>query len=265
GMWQGRIRSPDPQPSASSRLLFCRWLLLHGLQQDDVLDRYDRFVISRSDFVWLCSHPPLSVLDRGAIWIPDGEYYGGFTGRHLVVSRADVVNCLNVIEDVLLHPIQLYEGMKHQMSWNLEQFLAHHLARRRLLQKVKVFPYVMYTARLARDDSPTWRRGNYEPAVGHYVKYEGEFRAASAYATIIHSRADWENGAWMQFDPTSAASRPVCLLRRLRYACERAYYEAPRTKKILSALKRPGRVARFLNFCKWVLGRTVRGNWVLSI
>ena len=105
GIWQGGIRSPDPQPTASSILLFCRWLLLHGLQQDDVLDRYDRFVITRSDFVWLCPHPPLSVLDRGAIWLPDGEYYGGFTDRHLVVSRADVVNCLNVIEDILLHPI----------------------------------------------------------------------------------------------------------------------------------------------------------------
>ena len=92
---------------------------------------------------------------------------------------------------------------------------------------MKLFPYVMYLARQVRDDSPTWSPGRYEPAVGHYVKYEKEFRAASAYATIIRSRADWENGAWMQFDPTSAASRPVSLPRRLRYACERAYYEDP--------------------------------------
>ena len=59
----------------------------------------------------------------------------------------------------------------------------------------------MYLARPVSDDSPTWSPGRYEPAVGHYVKYEKEFRAASAYATIIRSRADWENGAWMQFDP----------------------------------------------------------------
>ena len=223
GIWQGRIRSPDPQSGASSIQIFCRWLLLHGLQQDDVLDRYDRFVITRSDFVWLCPHPPLSVLDRGAIWFPDGEHYGGLNDRHLVVSRADVVNCLNVIEDVLLRPIQLYEEMKHQPSWNNEQFLAHHLGRKGLLHKVKLFPYVMYLARPVRDDSPTWSRGHYEPAVGHYVKYEKEFRAASAYATIIRSRADWENGAWRQFDPRSVASRPVSLPRRLRYACERSY------------------------------------------
>ena len=188
GIWQGRIQSPDPQPSATSILLFCRWLLLHGLQQDDVLDRYDRFVITRSDFVWLCPHPPLSILDRGAIWIPDGEHYGGFNDRHVVVSRADVVNCLNIIEDVLLQPIQLYEEMNHQPTWNIEQFLANHLRRKGLLEKVKLFPYVMYLARHVRDDSLTWSPGSYEPAVGHYVKYDTEFRAASAYLTIIRSR-----------------------------------------------------------------------------
>ena len=68
GNWQERIQAPDPQPTASSILTFCRWLLLHGLLRDDVLDRYDRFVITRSDFVWLCPHPPLSILDRDAIW-----------------------------------------------------------------------------------------------------------------------------------------------------------------------------------------------------
>ena len=113
GFWQGGIRTTDPQQTASSILPFCRWLLLHGLQQDGVIDRYDRFVITRSDFVWLCPHPPLSVLDREAIWVPDGEDWGGLPDRHLVVSRADVVNCLNIIEDILLNPVQLYEEMKH--------------------------------------------------------------------------------------------------------------------------------------------------------
>jgi hypothetical protein len=251
GPWQGGIVCPDPQPSASSILLFCRWFLLHSLQQDDVLDRYDRFVITRSDFVWLCPHPPLSILDDGAIWIPNGEDWGGLNDRHLVVSRADVVNCLNTIEDILLRPTELYEEMRHQPSWNDERFLAHHLDRKGLLYKVKRFPYVMYTAQSAYYDGPTWSKGRYEPAVGHHVKYEKEFRAASAYAMIIHNRADWEKGDWMQFDPTLAASRPVSPPRRFWYACIRAYY------RILSALRRPGRVGRFVGFFRRMLHRRV--------
>jgi len=242
GPWQGGIRSKEPQPSASALLPFCRWLLLRGLQQDHILDRYDRFVITRSDFVWLCPHPPLSILDRREIWVPNGEDWGGLNDRHLVASRADVENCLNLIEDVLLRPFELYDELKHKSSLNEEQLVAHHLDRYGLLDKVKRFPYVMYLARDVNDDSATWSWGHYEGAVGHYVKYEKEFRAAKAYETIIHCRADWENGAWMQFDPTSV-TKPISLPLRLRYACESAYY------KILSALRRPGRIKRFVRFC----------------
>ena len=57
GIWQGGIRSSEPERTYSSIQMFCRWLLLNGLQQDDILDRYDRFIITRSDFVWLNSTP----------------------------------------------------------------------------------------------------------------------------------------------------------------------------------------------------------------
>ena len=56
-------------------------------------------------------------------------------------------------------------------------------------------PYVMYLARAVNDVSPTFSGGRYEGAVGHYVKYEMEFRTARAYESIIRSRADWENKA----------------------------------------------------------------------
>ena len=255
GIWQGGIFSADPQPSASSILPFCRWLLLNGLQQDAILDRYDRFIITRSDFVWLCPHPPLSILDRHGIWLPDGEDHGGLNDRHLVASRADVVNCLNMLEDILLHPVQLYEEMKHHPAppnlKNDELFLAYHFKRKGLLDKVKRFPYVMYTARPANDESPTWQRGRYEPAVHHYVKYEQEFRAANSYATIIRCRADWENGAWMKFVPSLTTSRSVSRLRRLRNDSESAYFW------LRSALRRPGRVMRLVRFCKRALPPSV--------
>jgi hypothetical protein len=155
-----------------------------------------------------------------------------------------------------LEPSKLYEEMKYiegRPAWNnnIEQFLAHHFRRKGLFHKVKMFPYVMYLAGAAHDDSPTWTRGHYEPAVGHYVKYETEFRAASAYATIIRSRVDWESRAWMKFDPAMATFCAVSLPRRVRYACERAYY------KILSALRQPGRAGHLMRFCTRMLNRAV--------
>jgi hypothetical protein len=118
---------------------------------------------------------------------------------------------------------------------------------------VKLFPYVMYTARSAHDDFPAWSRGYYEPAVGHYVKYRREFRAASAYSMIIGSRADWENPAFIQSDPGFAVPGPVALPRRPPYAWERFYYDSG--PRILSALRRPGRVGRFVRFCNRAVRR----------
>ena len=74
--------------------------------------------------------------------------------RHLVASRADVVNCLNILEDILLHPIQLYEEMKSQPTKNIEQFLAHHLSRKGLRHKVKLFPYVMLSHSIGARRAP---------------------------------------------------------------------------------------------------------------
>jgi hypothetical protein len=232
GIWQGGIRSEDPQPGASSVLAFCRWLLLHNLRKDGVLYRYDRFVITRSDFVWMCPHPPLSILEQNAIWIPYGEDYDGLNDRHLVASRADIVNCLNAIEDILLHPMELYEEMKHKAWWNDEQWLAAHFRRKGLLKRVKRFPYVMYLARPVDDDSPTWSSGRFERDVKLYVKYEYEFHSAMAYSMVIADRADWEQGTWKQFDPQSVDPRRISM------------------RRILSALRRPGRVQRLVTFLK---------------
>jgi hypothetical protein len=247
GVWQGGIRSPDPQPSYSAIFPFGRWLLLRGLQQDGILDRYDRFVLTRSEFVWLCPHPPLSLLDRNAIWVPHSQDYGGLNDRHLVVTRADVVSCLNLIEDILLRPTELYNELKSR-DVNNEQLLAHHLDRKGLLHKVQRFPNVMYLAREVDDDQPSWSWGQYQPAVGHYVKYNFEYRDASGYATLIRSRADWKNGIWKQFDPNAVARSSAPIVHRFWHSWEAPYY------KVLSALRRPGRLKRLwqgvLRFCR---------------
>ena len=223
GLWQGRIHSPDPQPSASSILIFCRWLLLHGLRQDGVLERYDRFIVTRSDFAWLSPHPPLSVLDPHAIWVPEGENYGGINDRHLVASRRDVEDCLSMLDEIVLYPLELCQEMQHK-TWNDEQFFAHHLSRCGLSDRIRSFPYVMYTARPMRDRSPTWSRGKYEPAAGHYVKYPGEYRIARAFATVIRDRADWERGSWRSFDPDGFQEPQVSIFSRLLDGAQRFYF-----------------------------------------
>jgi len=257
GHWQGGIASPDPNPrkTAAALLPYCRWILLQGLRQSGALDRYDRFVITRSDFIWLCPHPPLSVLDRDALWIPDLEHWGGLNDRHLVASRDDIVNCLNALEDILLHPAELYQHLKDRVrkvtskdhsGMNDERLLWYHFARKGILHKRKFFPYVMYLARALSDKSPTWTPGLfYEPRPsGHFVKYDTEFRSAKALATIIHSRADWEKGQWKQFiDWAVPPQAPMSL--RLGDLCRCLYHE----RTLFLRRGQRVRLARYIRLC----------------
>ena len=250
GLWQGGIRTPNPQPTASALSPFCRWLLLNGLHKDGILNLYDRFVITRSDFLWLCPHPPLSILDRHAIWIPDGEDYGGVNDRHLVVSRADVADCLNVLNDIVLQPTELYAEMRNQRGdhgWNNEFFFAQHLRRKGLFHKIKRFPYFMYLGRSFWDRTATWSPGRYEPAVGHYIKYEREYRAACNCARLIRSGADWKNVDWEQVEAEVTESADP---RSPRFHLRIWYVSLDWYLRIHSALRRPGRTARFFRFLR---------------
>jgi hypothetical protein len=237
GTWAGRIHSATPHPSASSILIFSRWLLLQGLMRDAVLDRYDRFIITRSDYVWLCPHPPLSMLSSQHVWVPDDHHWSGINDRHAVVSRDHVVDFLNGLEDILLRPDELMRDMQQRDAWNDEQLLALHLRRTGLLSAVQEFPYVMYAARPVDDRSPTWAGGRYEPSVGHYVKYESEFRAARAMASLVRSRQDWIRGDW-RVAPRAARAPDVSFWRRLGYALD-----ALRVR-LLDQVTRPGMVQR---------------------
>jgi hypothetical protein len=237
GVWAGRIKDAEPRASASAILPFCRWLLLDGILRDGLLEKYDRFVISRSDFRWLCPHPPLEVLLPSFIWIPDSEHHGGINDRHAVVSSVDVGVFLGGLKDILLEPHAMYEEMKEK-AWNDEQMLAHHLRRHNRLDYVRTFPNVMYTARSRHDFSPTWSAGRYEPAMGHYVKYESEFRIAKAMSKLVLSREDWFKDSWQSLNVLEVLSIPLRQSLVERIFVLAAWFG--------SQLRRPNRIKRFL-------------------
>jgi hypothetical protein len=239
GAWAGRIKDAEPRASASAILPFCRWLLLDCLRRDLVLEKYDRFIITRSDFRWLSPHPPFEILSPNFIWVPDSEHHGGINDRHAVVSRRHVEIFLSGLKDILLEPYILFEEMKGKAR-NDEQMLAHHLKRHNCLDCVRTFPNVMYTARSRLDFSPTWSSGRYEPTAGHYVKYESEFRIATAMSKLVIRREDWLKGPWRGLNVVEVAATPLkqSLMGRLRVLFAWIEFQ----------LKRPNSLRRFFKF-----------------
>lgn len=61
--------------------------------------------------MWDVPHPALELLEPDAIWIPNGEGYGGFTDRHAVLSQSNYEDYLGILHPVLTSPSQLAREM----------------------------------------------------------------------------------------------------------------------------------------------------------
>jgi hypothetical protein len=164
-------------PGAGALNMIFRWHLREGICREHLLDKYDQFIITRSDFIYTVPHPKLEV---GGLWVPDGEDYAGITDRHLVVDAANLVPSLSMIEDLLCNPEEWTKLIPLMHYRNFEGVLEKYFERSGLLARVSRFPYIMYGVRGAGD--PTrGSRGVFYPELGYYVKYPSEYALAQQF------------------------------------------------------------------------------------
>jgi hypothetical protein len=206
GQFLGGVRGT---PGSGALQMIFRWHLREGLCREQLLDAYDQFVITRSDFIYTAPHPNIHVLDPQWIWLPDGEDYGGLVDRHTVVSTKDVVRTLSVIEDVLRHPDEWIEIMSKMPHQNIECTLRVYFERQGLLARVRRFPYIMYSVRGQKDPS-RWSGGLFDQETNKFIKYPSEHANALAQGTHYKSQADWF--VWSEAkrrEPAASFGKPV--------------------------------------------------------
>ena len=204
--WLGGIAGPGSRLGSGAIQYYFRWLLYRHLVEEGIVQRYDRFIVTRSDYLWPVPHPPLALLAPDFLWMPDGERYGGLPDRHVIASAADILPAINLIEAIVVRPQQLAESMGGHGRWNMESYLKHHLLGAGLSHGLRFFPYVMYTVR-GEADTSRWRMGCFDRELGLYVKYPNERRSAKRYEWI-RSAEDWQRLATSQPDVFHANLEP---------------------------------------------------------
>ena len=168
-------------------LIYNRWFLLQKILKLNIFDKYERVIVTRSDFVWNIHHPKLENLDENYIWIPNGEKYGGYTDRHAVLSKSNYYDYLNLLEPILLEPDKLFKKMIHKNNWNLERYIKFHLHEKGFKNRIKFFPYLMYSV---RDDKikTTFRPGSYSNKHKYYIKYFKEYLSSMTMLFLIGNK-----------------------------------------------------------------------------
>jgi len=159
-------------------LIFYRYLLLDYLINADIINKYDRFVITRSDYIYTLPHPKMEILNKDYIWVPNGEYYNGITDRHAVLSKNNIVSYLNILQNMICYSNKYYRFLKNynHSYWNLEKIILFNLKYNNI-NHVYIFPYIMYTIRTENGTS-RWSSGIYDDNLGYYIKYPTEYKIA---------------------------------------------------------------------------------------
>lgn len=175
----GGIRNPANQhPGSAGILIFYRWFLLQSLSASNVIGKYDAFIVTRSDYYYEHPHPVLT-LPLENIWMPEGEDYGGYTDRHIVLPRKFLYSALSLMDPIIQNPVAMFRSMRFRRNWNLERYIRYHFEKNGLVQYVRRFPRPMYAVR-ETDGKTRWATGEYVPEVNMIVKYISEFKSVSS-------------------------------------------------------------------------------------
>jgi hypothetical protein len=183
----GGIKDCDNQhPGSAGILIFFRWFLLKNLIDNDLINKYDRFIITRSDFIYQLPHPKVDLMNENCIWIPDSEHYYGYTDRHVVLSKNNIEIYLNILNNLVLRSNEYFIKMKNKCDWNLEQLIKFHFEQNNVLHLVKEFPYIMYSVRNI-NGTTRWTQGIFSEELGYYIKYGSEYVKSSYYKNIFQT------------------------------------------------------------------------------
>jgi hypothetical protein len=176
-------------------LIFFRWFLYKNLVETGAINKYDRFIITRSDYIWRLEHPALDVLAADNIWVPNCETYDGITDRHTVIPRAHMRDYCGLLDAMIgSRADEYFENMKQLAPFNLEKFILFHLKMCGLADKVAFFPYVAFTIRPENVQS-RWGHGFiYHAGLQSFIKYVSEDRCSQEYVN--------EFVEWMKRTPT---------------------------------------------------------------
>lgn len=149
GDWIGDIKEPIERKGSGGVLTFLRWFLYQNLEK---IEKYDRVIVTRSDWFWTEPHP---TLDNDHIWIPNAEFHGGLCDRHFVIPSKYLKDALTFgqMENhivtgnnmIRLLNQRLCEGWGHFM-YNEETFMFVRYMERGLLPHVGFFPLKMFLA-----------------------------------------------------------------------------------------------------------------------
>ena len=174
-------------PQAAGLLWVYRWFVQQKIVQLRLDERYDYFVLTRPDQLYLCDHVPVTSLDRSTLWVVEGENYGGWTDRHIVGHRDIFLKAMSATFRMFCNPKYYGDLIHFYIDAGLAvngDFMNIETLQKMMWQDmdvpVRTIPRSMFTVRHCQDPS-RWSQGEEHASLQKYglkVKYPDELQTA---------------------------------------------------------------------------------------
>jgi hypothetical protein len=165
-------------------IFMIRWFLSRKIEELQLTEKYDRFIITRSDHYYLCRHA-ISGLNDEYLWTPKGINWGGITDRHLIVSRKYLLQALNILPVLLQRPEDYIDMLKNPEG-NPEKVLRKSWKLQLIKDRHRRFERMMFTCGES-GDTTRWKQLGELVEEGVRLKYASEYRESHATCSYRNS------------------------------------------------------------------------------
>ena len=168
----GLFGAADGRGGSGAVIFMARWYVQKAIEEYGLLDRYDRFVLTRADHFYGCKHD-LNVLDLSFMWVPEGQDFGGITDRHLVANSQQIMKALDIYPNPVRYPSKYVDSIWFHR--NPEQLIARRWKEENLWDQTRRFDRVMFTCADAGDQTRWQGRSQEKAEEDVYLKYVTEY------------------------------------------------------------------------------------------
>jgi beta-1,4-mannosyl-glycoprotein beta-1,4-N-acetylglucosaminyltransferase len=152
--------------------IYYRLFILRMLKENNLIDKYDWFIINRSDLIHT---KPIIVenLNIEKVYLPDGEHYGGLPDRFAIIPKKYIERWLFIYNERFFTDYNLIDY--HIEKYGPETMTAYNAEKNNI--SIKYIPYSFYCI-CDKADPTDWRKEVYMPDIKLFVKYPNEYNFA---------------------------------------------------------------------------------------
>ena len=164
--------------SKGSGAIYCAFLHYIYNYKSDILQKYDRIIITRPDFYYVAKMP---ILSNKYFWTPSGNGYGGIYDRFHIFPSSLINEILGIVNHYI-NTQQFVKDFQEESPPNLEKSYLNYLTRNGIIKKHRKFPRKQFLVKTCED---TTRWGETKISVPHnndlFIKYIDEYEDCLLY------------------------------------------------------------------------------------